>query len=152
MSQKKLTCFLATVKESSSTDCTSVSVSDNQSVDVHVESHQSLLSNETDHLGPQGHEVASEGEESAQCECPCCRDVTVAHQPLHISKSMTTSSYSSQRQGKQVSYSRKIQPGWYTEYPWISVCTTKYRIFCSICRHAQKQNLLTFSRSSKKST
>ena len=47
---------------------------------------------------------------------------------------------------KSKAYSRKIQPSWYEKYPWISVCTSRFKIFCTICRHAKQQNFLTFSK------
>ena len=39
------------------------------------------------------------------------------------------------------SYSRKIQPSWYGKHPWISVCTSKYKIFCSTCQGAKELGL-----------
>ena len=38
-------------------------------------------------------------------------------------------------------YSRKIQTSWYAKYPWISVCTSRYKIFCSTCRGAKHLGL-----------
>ena len=48
--------------------------------------------------------------------------------------------------GMVKAYSRKIQPSWNEKYTWISVCTSKFRVFCTICRHAKQQNFLTFSK------
>ena len=39
---------------------------------------------------------------------------------------------------------RSIQTSWYVKYPWISVCTTSYNIFCHVCCNAKK-NLIHFS-------
>ena len=44
------------------------------------------------------------------------------------------------------SYSRKIQPNWYDRYPWVSVCTSKYKVFCATCCGAKQQGLLTFTK------
>ena len=88
--------------------------------------------------------------ESPSSECPCCTNVAVPYHPLNLSESRT--SHSSQRQGTTlISYSRRIQPACYGKYPWISVCTTKYKIFCSICQHAKKLNSLVFSKSCQNS-
>ena len=38
-------------------------------------------------------------------------------------------------------YSRKIQTSWYAKYPWISVCTSRYKVFCSTCRGAKHLGL-----------
>ena len=50
--------------------------------------------------------------------------------------------YCSKQGGKQKSHSRKIQSGWYKVHPWISVCTYKYRVYCTTCRAANVQGLL----------
>ena len=33
------------------------------------------------------------------------------------------------KEGKLKAYSRKIKPSWYEKYSWISVCTSKFKIF-----------------------
>ena len=35
---------------------------------------------------------------------------------------------------------------WYKTYPWLSVCTTKRKVFCCYCRYAEKLNMLNFSK------
>ena len=47
------------------------------------------------------------------------------------------------------SYDRKIQPSWFVKYPWISVCMSTFRIFCSTCRGAKKFGLVTYSKHHK---
>lgn len=42
------------------------------------------------------------------------------------------------------SYSRHIQPSWYKDFPWISVCSSSLKIYCSTCRTAKLQGLLSF--------
>lgn len=44
-----------------------------------------------------------------------------------------------------------IQTSWYKRYPWITVCTTSYRIFCHACRSAKHQALIVFSTRQSKS-
>ena len=39
-----------------------------------------------------------------------------------------------------------IQQSWYKRYPWITVCSSKYRIFCASCLSARKQGLIRFFR------
>lgn len=139
MAQKKLTSFFTlNVSRSADSQTTIVPSGNDEDHDVHDHS-QNLLSEtdvepqvETDHVEPQVE--PQEIQLESPCECPCCTNVAVPYHPLHLSESRT--SHCSQRQGTLISYSRRIQPGWYAKYPWISVCTTKYKIFCSICRHA----------------
>ena len=79
------------------------------------------------------HQVIEPVAESPSYKCHCCTNVAIPYHPLNLSESRT--GHSSQRQGTTlISYSRRIQPGWYL----ISVCTTKYKIFCLICQHAKK--------------
>ena len=131
MTQKRLTSFFTINHSGSSSADQTISVQPSGSDDessVHVNSG---CRNETD---VEQHELEL-CEESVLCECSCCTDVAVPYHPLHLSES--TTSHCSQRQGKLIRYSRRIQPGWYSKYPWISVCTTKYNIFCSVCHHAK---------------
>ena len=83
----------------------------------------------------------------SECECQACSDPSIPHQPLNVSESRTTHSHESKgrREGAKT-YSRKIQQSWYKQYPWITVCSSKYRIFCASCLSTRKQGLLTFSK------
>ena len=81
-----------------------------------------------------------------ECECPCCQNVGDPYHRFDLSNS--TKTQSNQKCG---TYSKRTQPGWYSRYPWISVCTTRYKI-CSMCWHANELKLLIFSKSSHKST
>ena len=89
------------------------------------------------------------------CECQACCDPSTPHQPLNVSESRTTHSHESKerREGTKT-YSRMIQQSWYCNkrYPWITVCSSKYRIFCSSCLSARKQGLLTFSKRQSNTT
>ena len=83
----------------------------------------------------------------ASCECQCCASPGTPYQPVDVSDSKTTHSHfcKKRQHGKLKSYSRKIQPSWYKRYSWISVCTSKYKIFCATCS-AQQQGLLTLTK------
>ena len=50
--------------------------------------------------------------------------------------------YSSKRHGKQKSHSKTIQNSWYKIHPWITVCTSEYKVYCATCRAANEQGLL----------
>ena len=81
------------------------------------------------------------------CECQCCTNITIPYHPMDVSDSKVSHAHhSKERKGMVKAYSRKIQPSWYEKYTWISVCTSKFRVFCTICRHAKQQNFLTFSK------
>ena len=82
------------------------------------------------------------------CDCQSCTNPGTPHHPSEVSDSKVTVAHQSkERQAGQLkTYTRKIQPSWYTRYPWISVCTSRYKIFCSTCRGAKHLGLLTFCR------
>ena len=50
------------------------------------------------------------------------------------------------------SHTRTIQTSWYKHHPWISVCTTSYKVFCVICLNARDQGLLSISTSQRLTT
>ena len=81
---------------------------------------------------------------SGNCECQCCSNVCTPHQSSDLSQSKRIHSHlSKEKQCDELKvYSRKIQPSWYNKFPWISVCTSTYRIYCSLCRNAKHNNLL----------
>ena len=81
------------------------------------------------------------------CECQCCANPGIPYQPVDVSESKTTHSHfcKERRHGQLKSYSRKMQPSWYKRYSWISVCTSKYKIYCATCG-AQHQGLLTLTK------
>ena len=67
------------------------------------------------------------------CTCACCTNLDVSYQPIDLTQSKTQGSSSA----------RYIQTSWYSKHKWISVCTSSYKIFCQVCRSADKQGLLT---------
>lgn len=82
------------------------------------------------------------------CQCPCCADPSTPHHFLDTSNSGVR--YTHRNKGKGLkTYSRHIQPTWYKEFPWISVCSSTLKIYCSICREAKSKDLITFSRNYK---
>ena len=32
---------------------------------------------------------------------------------------------------------------WYKKFPWLVLCTTKFKVFCSYCRYCYRRKLLT---------
>ena len=62
-----------------------------------------------------------------------------ANQPMEILQIKGAISYS----GKTKQYCRTIQGSWYNKYPWITVCTGRYKIFCRVCCLAKQQKLLS---------
>ncbi len=82
--------------------------------------------------------------EVSACECQACADPAIPNQPLNVSESKTM--HSRERKEGTKTYCRMIQTSWYKKYPWITVCSSKYRIFCASCLSARKQGLLTSSK------
>lgn len=69
------------------------------------------------------------------CQSSCCSNVKEPYQP---------------KDSKMLCYlascKRNFMPNWYQNYPWLSVCVTRRKVFCFYCRFAKKQNMLTFSK------
>ena len=40
---------------------------------------------------------------------------------------------------------RTFLASWYTDHPWVTLCTGRLKVFCVYCRYAKAHNLLTFS-------
>ena len=82
------------------------------------------------------------------CQCQCCLDPYTPNQPKDLSTFGVSHTY--QNKGKCMkTYLRHIQPNWYSKFPWISVCTTYFKIYCVTCRSAKYRNLLTYPKHSK---
>ena len=81
---------------------------------------------------------------SETCTCQCCSKPETPYHPPQVSDSKkAVAHHSKERKGGQLkTYARKIQPSWYGKHPWISVRTSRYKIFCSTCRGAKQLGLL----------
>jgi hypothetical protein len=44
---------------------------------------------------------------------------------------------------------RSFQPVWYKGYPWLTLCVSKKKAFCFICRNATKRKLVNFSKNAE---
>ena len=68
------------------------------------------------------------------CDSICCSDDKKPFQPRDdILKSMAKSG-------------RNIVSSWFKHYPWLTVCTTKKKVYCTYCKFANKRGLITFSK------
>ena len=98
-------------------------------------------------LGSQN--AASESTTMSPCECPCCTDYTTPHQfSINLDSSKRKQSYvTEQGEGTSTikSHTRTIQSSWYKLHPWISVCSTNYKVFCATCLNARDQGLLSIN-------
>ena len=82
------------------------------------------------------------------CHCKCCSDPSIPNHPLDLSNSRVVHTHHDKERGIK-SYSRHIQPSWYKSFPWISVCTSSLKIYCSLCCTAKIRGLLTFTKQFK---
>ena len=81
------------------------------------------------------------------CTCVGCTDYNKSNQPLEVAQSKLIQSHASKERqpGKKKQYSRTIQTAWYKRYPWITVCTIQYKIYCRVCCLAKQHGLLSTS-------
>ena len=124
---------------------------DEQSANT-LESTSSSTQSSTDSVGDSDQEgiseIGTQSDEGAsgQCECPCCSMNGPPSQPIDVKESKHAYSHHSQYLSRKKPYCRSIQLSWYKRYPWITVCTTSYRIFYHSCRFAMQKGLITFSK------
>ncbi len=79
-------------------------------------------------------EKISEGDIS-ECSSLCCTDDLNAFQPMDKQTLMLLS-------GK----SRNFQPSWLKKFSWLTVCLSRKRVFCLLCRYAYKHKLFSFAK------
>ena len=71
----------------------------------------------------------------SDCTTLCCFEDQTVYQPTE--KAILT---------LFVNKGRNFLPAWYKKFKWITLCTTKKKIFCVYCRFAHKHKLFTFSK------
>ena len=69
------------------------------------------------------------------CDSVCCSSELVAFQPAD----------------KETLESLSMSGGnfmatWYNQYPWLTICTVRKKVFCLYCRHVEKHGMLSFSK------
>lgn len=89
--------------------------------------------------------IQSDDGGSVKCECPCCSMNGPPSQPIDVKESKHTYSHHNQYLSQKKSYCKSIQPSWYKHYPWITVCTTSYKILCHSCHFTVQKGFITFS-------
>ena len=75
------------------------------------------------------------------CTAECCINETglTPFQP----KDSSTIERTRKQQGKK---SRLFSPSWYSAYTWITLCTTRARVFCTYCRYCSGKGLCNLSK------
>ena len=73
-----------------------------------------------------------------QCQSVCCTNECRPYQPTnkHILASMANGN-------------RNFMSRWYDTFNWLTLCTTKRRVFCFYCRIAEQRGILSFSTKAK---
>ena len=104
--------------------------------------HESESLSETDEPMNSYDSTMSTTGTSSSCKCQCCSNVSTPHHLLVVDSSKKKQLYSSKQHGRQKSHSRTIQSGWYKAHPWISVCTSEYKVYRATCRAANEQGFL----------
>ncbi|XP_046548889.1 zinc finger MYM-type protein 1-like [Haliotis rubra] len=93
-------------------------ISESKSKDVSMES--SLTSELQSSPG------SDEDERQHVCNSPCCSEISEPYQPNAASTLKKTTT----KPGRSFSFS------WFHEYPWLTLCTTRNKVFCFYCRLA----------------
>ena len=68
------------------------------------------------------------------CSSECCKDRLTPNQP-------NEPSVLNLLQREQEKWVRRFSPSWYSQYPWLTVCTTRLKVFCIYCRYCSINEL-----------
>jgi len=78
-------------------------------------------------------------DEESACTSECCARANDEQGPTPFQpKDSSTIEDTRRKQGQK---SRLFSPTWYVTYPWITLCTTKFRVFCVCCRYCIRKGL-----------
>lgn len=69
----------------------------------------------------------------------CCEEGLSPFQP----KDSSVIDCTRKKQGKK---NRAFSPSWYASYPWLTLCTTRYKVYCTYCRYCSKKGLLCLAK------
>lgn len=69
------------------------------------------------------------------CSSSCCQETLSPFQPQDAAVISNTK----RKQGKRY---QAFSPTWYTSYPWLTLCTTRSKVFCMYCRYCSRKVLL----------
>ena len=153
-SQSKLSSFFATASTCTTSSSDNLlgkrSVNSAASLEATTDEDNATESsddeNDTDHSdcdhGDRSGDITKDLERriASKCTSACCSDDISC--PVHPTLG---SKVAKRKQGKQ---SRSLCSSWFSEYPWLTYCTTKRKVFCFYCRKAYKTKVLTFSKKS----
>ena len=78
-------------------------------------------------------------ETSESCSFQCCANEDKAFQPNDKPTLLSLNSKN-----------RNFKVGWYKQFPWLSVCTYRKKVFCLYCRHASNHNWFSFMKTGEK--
>ena len=77
------------------------------------------------------------------CSAHCCDPQWDSpNQPTNSSFLAATRRVQGSGKSKQM---RSVQTGWFKQYPWLSLCETRQRLFCFYCQCAERRKLVNFS-------
>ena len=79
----------------------------------------------------------TDGASGAICSASCCKNATYV--PVQVTDPGTLLK-TKKLQGKKW---RQFNSDWFKVYPWLVLCTTKRKAFCSYCRYSSERGLLT---------
>lgn len=76
------------------------------------------------------------------CDGACCREEALSPQPFQP-EDRAVIACTRKKQGQKY---RSFSPAWYSSYPWLTLCTTRYKVYCTYCRYCSRKGLLGLAR------
>lgn len=84
-------------------------------------------------MSPERH--VTEDSTAALCSSDCCAGGLTPFQP-------TEAATLEKLRKKQCDRYRYFSSSWYSTYPWLTVCETRGKVFCTICHYCSEKRLL----------
>ena len=75
----------------------------------------------------------------SSCTSECCEDSLLPFQ----TNDSTMINCTRRKQGAKY---RAFSPAWYASYPWLTLCTTRYKAYCAYCRYCTRKGLLCLAK------
>lgn len=115
-----------------------LNTSNNVTVDnVDINVNEDDTSESAEHINESATQVNEpEGECAEQSDCQCCLNPEVPSQPDkdHFDYGQTRTLC-----GKKKPQARYFDPKWFSEFPWLTFCVKRLKVFCLHCRWAKRR-------------
>ena len=90
--------------------------------------------------GTEQSEIGTSIHDEPQCEAECCSQ---SREKPNQPTSKDVLAGTKRMQGPQARY---VQADWFKQHTWLTLCTSRQKLFCFPCSNAVRRNLMVFSK------